>query len=105
MEVRVFIETNANYTDHDVFIRVDLPSVPRKGEAVYLETEQRKELERRACSSVSKASEYAPKWFFRKSHDCVEPKEEDLKNLSFIDAVEVNRVFWSGKGFVGVVLE
>lgn len=91
-KIRVHIRNKAVLIDEAVFIDIELPSIPRKGEIVFLDEKLIEELENKAKSSLINSKSYAPKWFYGTSYDCNDPKKENLIDLSFIDAKFVDSV-------------
>lgn len=78
--------------DDNVCVQIELPAVPRIGEIVYLDNDLMQVLEDKAKSNLAVAREYAPKWFYGHSSGCEEPKQENLIDISFGDAVRVDSV-------------
>lgn len=78
--------------DDDVCVQIELPAVPRIGETLYLNNDLKQVLVDKVKSNLAVAREYAPKWFYGHSYDCEEPKQEDLINISFDDAIRVDSV-------------
>ena len=93
--VRVHVQNEFVAMDNHVWVDITLPVPPRTGETLFLDGKLRKELESKATSSLYIAGFYAPMWFYRKSYDCKNPKEENLEDLSFEDALDIVRIVYN----------
>ena len=104
-KIRVHINNENEYIDNRVFVDIELPAVPRKGEFLYLGDNLSK-LEEKAKEDLTIAKDYSPKWFYGASSACQEPKQENLKDLSFADAIQVSSVAYiSGEDIVHVEID
>lgn len=76
--------------DDKLFVIVNLPAVPRKGEWLRLTNDVLLELENKAKSDLVIAQDYM-KYFYSKSFhkDWFEVKKEHLQDLSFEEAINV----------------
>jgi hypothetical protein len=92
----ILIKNDYDFLVSDVGVEIQLPAVPRKGEILYLTDEQIEVLENKAKSDLKIAKYYAPKWFYGDSRFCKEPKQENLQDLSFSDAMYVKEVVYYG---------
>jgi len=92
VQIKVHIKSDNDFLDERVSVVINLPVVPRAGETLYLTEELRLELETKARMDLRLAAKYAPKWFYGASSQCREPKPENLKDLSFEDALFVSSV-------------
>ena len=92
VKIRVHIHSEEAFMDEKVFLDIELPSVPQKGDTLFLTEEQKNELVKQATSSLIVANRYAPKWFYDGSFHCKHPNEENLDDLSFEDALTVHQV-------------
>ena len=88
----VHIKNGYTYIDNNVCVQIELPAVPRKGEFLYLQNDLKQVLEDKVRSDLEIARVYAPKWFYGHSYDCEEPKQENLEDISFDDAIIVDSV-------------
>lgn len=88
----VHIKNENNYIDDNVCVQIELPAVPRTGEFLYLQNDLKQVLEDKVKSNLEVAREYAPKWFYGNSYNCKELKQENLTDLSFDDAINVDSV-------------
>lgn len=88
----VHIKNENTYIDDNVYVQIELPAVPRKGEILYLDNDLKQVLEDKAKSNLEVAIKYAPEWFYGHSHNCEELKQENLTDLSFDDAIYVDSV-------------
>ena len=88
----VHIKNENTYIDDNVCVQIELPAVPRKGEILYLQNDLKQVLEDKVKSNLEVAREYAPKWFYGHSYNCEEPKQVNLTDLSFDDAINVDSV-------------
>ena len=95
-KIKVHINNNNQFLDSDVFVEIELPAVPRKGDNLYLTQEQQEILKNKVKSDLKIAQNYAPKWFYRGSSGCENPKEKNLKDLDFGDAIFVDSVAFTG---------
>lgn len=86
-KVKVYIHSESVHHDEIVNVEIELPSIPRVGEYLYLTAELIAELENKAKSDLVVAIKYAPDWFFGRSHNWRIPKIGNLKDLSFGDAI------------------
>ncbi|WP_321514943.1 hypothetical protein [Marinifilum fragile] len=106
LKVRIFVKNENVYKDDNVFIDVQLPSVPRKGETIFLSEESYAELESKAKGNLEIAKRYAPKWFYGESFSVETPTEKDLDNLSFGDMMYVCDVFYiANNEIVNVIMD
>lgn len=88
----IHIKNENIYMDDNVCVQIELPAVPRRGEILYLNDDLKQVLEDKAKSNLAVAREYAPKWFYGHSYNCEEPKQENLIDISFDDAIHVDSV-------------
>ena len=88
----VHIKNENTYIDDNVCVQIALPAVPRKGEILYLQNDLKQVLEDKVKSNLEVAREYAPKWFYGHSYNCKKPNQENLIDLSFDDAINVDSV-------------
>lgn len=103
---RVHIKNELEYMDGDVFVEVELPCLPPVGSILWLSNQERKVLERMATKHTNIARRYAPRWFYGDSHSCSNPKEENLKDLSFSDANKVTDILFSkNREFVDIEIQ
>lgn len=88
IKVRIHIESE-EFMDVNVFVDCTLPSVPRKGEVLFITDDMSEELRKKAVKSVDIARIYAPKWFYGKSCgvDSEDVGVDNLINLIFVDAI------------------
>ena len=94
-KVKVHVANEYDFMDSRVAIDILLPATPRKGETLYLKDEQLRELEKQACQNLNIASLYYPKWFYGHSYNCDDPKESNLKDLGFDDAIFISSVAYN----------
>lgn len=92
----VYIKNDNEFIDSEVFVEIELPAVPRKGEILYLNEEQYEILENKAKSNLKIAKNYAPEWFYYGSSECQNLKKKNLKDLNFGDAIYVDSVVFTG---------
>jgi hypothetical protein len=105
-KIKVHIKNDNDFLDSNVFVEIQLPAVPRKGEILYLNEEQQEILKKKVKSDLKIAVNYAPKWFYGASSGCENPKEKNLKDLDFGDAIFVNDVVFSGDSeFIQIELD
>ena len=95
-KIMIHIKNESTYIDVNVCVQIELPAVPRKGDTLYLDNDLKQVLEDKAKSNLEVARGYAPKWFYGHSYDCKEPKQENLQDLSFHDATNVDSVAFNG---------
>jgi hypothetical protein len=93
-KIHVHIKNENTWMDKDVFVEIYLPSIPRKGEYLNL-GELTYELMRKAIKTVEIANRYCPDWFYGKSYDIDEAKEENLSDLNFEDAHVVSNISYT----------
>lgn len=91
-KVQVHVANECSFMDSRVFIDIQLPATPRKDEILYLKAEQFIELKRQACQNLNIAKDYSPKWLYGHSCNCDDPKESNLKDLGFEDAINISSV-------------
>lgn len=104
-KAKVFIKGEGILYDNEVCVAIELPSIPRKDEYLFMSPALVKELEDMARKDVDKAAIYAPEYFFGRSSDCINPKEENLADLSFEEANLVYEVFYvANDEYVYIVL-
>lgn len=96
IKVKIYIKSEQALYEEEVFIDAILPHIPNKGNIVFLENEQQYELESKAKSNLDIANKFAPKWFWGHSSgiERYEVKEENLKDLSFGEAMWVHNVVY-----------
>ena len=104
-KIMIYIANDNNFLDSDVCVEIQLPAVPRKGDILYLTDEQMEVLENKAKSDLKIAKYYAPKWFYGDSCSCKEPKQENLQDLSFEDAMYVRDVVYYGNSEIKIELD
>ena len=105
-KIKVYINNYNQFIDSDVFVEIELPAVPRKGENLYLTEEQQEILKNKVKSDLKIAINYAPKWFYGASSGCENPKKNNLKDLDFGDAIFVDSVvFTGGSEFIQIELD
>lgn len=92
IKIRVHVHNEELFMDEKVFVDIELPFVPQKGDALFLTEEHKNELVQQAKSSLIIAKRYSPKWFYGGSFHCKNPNEENLEDLSFDDALTVHQV-------------
>lgn len=80
--------------DEEVYVNISLPFLPPVGSILHITDEMQLQLEAMAKSSLDIAQRYAPKWFYGKSRNCDEPKDENLEDLSFSDALYVTKILF-----------
>lgn len=95
-KIKVHIKNDNDFLDSDVFVKIELPAVPRKGEILYLNKIQQEILKKKVKSDLKIAQNYAPKWFYGGSCGCENPKQKNLKDLNFGDAIFVDGVVFTG---------
>ena len=95
-KIKVHIKNHSDFLDSNVFVEIELPAVPRKTEILYLNEEQYEILENKAKSNLKIARNYAPEWFYYGSSGCQNPKKKNLKDLTFLDAIYVDSVVFTG---------
>jgi hypothetical protein len=95
-KIMVHIKNDNEFIDSEVFVEIELPAVPRKGEILHLTKEQHEILENKAKSNLKIARNYAPEWFYYGSSGCQNPKKKNLKDLTFLDAIYVDSVVFTG---------
>lgn len=94
-KIRVHIANDTKFMDPKVFVDINLPAIPRKGELIYLKNEQIRELEEKACEDIEDILfYYHPKWFYGYSCDCWTPKNSIIKDFDFGDANTVTDVLY-----------
>lgn len=96
IKVRIYIKSEYSLFESEVFIDALLPHIPSKGNIIYLDEQQESELELKAKSSLDIANKFAPRWFYGHSGNVEygEVIEENLKDLSFTDAMFVHNVIY-----------
>jgi hypothetical protein len=92
IKIRVHIHSEESFMDEKVFLDIELPFVPQKGDTLFLTEGQKRDLKIKAISNLIIAKRYSPKWFYGGSFHCINPTEENLEDLSFDDALTVHRV-------------
>ena len=95
-KIRIHVYTTSNtFFDENVFVDVNLPGIPRKGDYINIGYELLCELESKATSDINIAKEYY-EWFYGKSYGIKKDdiKKENLDDLSFSDAILVQNVLW-----------
>lgn len=95
-KIMVHIKNDNDFIDSNVFVEIELPTVPRKGEILYLNEKQQEILKNKVKSDLKIALNYAPKWFYGHSWECKKPKKKNLKDLNFNDAIYVDIVVFTG---------
>jgi len=66
-KVRIHIESKLDYMDESVFVNAELPSIPSKGDRLYLTNEMVNELELKVCSDDELARKYMTEWSIEES--------------------------------------
>ncbi len=103
---KLHVKTDNMYFDDKVFVNIQLPHTPRKGEVIYLKPEHYDELEKLAKCDLDIANEYAPKWFYGSSNNIIDLTEKDLENLQFGDANTVSNIIYEAdKDVTHIILE
>jgi hypothetical protein len=101
---RIHIENNINYIDQNVFIDIQLPSRPNKGDIIYLKESQLRKLESLATADLNIANCYY-NWFFGGKDEYGNIQEKDFEELDFGDAVHVKSICYvADQDFVHIVL-
>lgn len=95
IKIRVHIENDEDNTDQDVFIDILLPSIPQKGEILYLSQKSLEYLNGLAQKSVEVAQKYCPKYFYGASIQIEDVEEKNLCDLKFSDCIYVREVFFT----------
>jgi hypothetical protein len=93
-KIMVHISADNDFNDDRVCVQLELPAVPRKGEILCLGNDIVKILEDKAKADLETAQSYAPKWFYGRSYECSCPKNENLEDLSFSDAMYITSVLF-----------
>ena len=91
-KIHLHIHAPEDFIDRQVYVPIELPFVPQKGDYLYVPEELLHELENKARRNPEIAKRYAPKWFYHKSFGVRFPTEENLPDLSFTDAHTVHAV-------------
>jgi hypothetical protein len=105
-KIMVHIKNENTFIDDNVSVQIELPAVPRNGEFLYLDNDSIQILEDKAKSDLKIARNYAPKWFYRGSVKVEEVEQDDLINLSFHDAIQIDSVaFKANSDIIYVELE
>lgn len=96
IKVKIYIKSEQALYDEDVFIDALLPCIPNIGNLIFLKNEQQYELEKKAKTNLDIANKFTPKWFWGHSSriEYGDIKEENLKDLSFGDAMYVHNVVY-----------
>jgi hypothetical protein len=103
-KIMIYIANDNNFLDSDVCVEIQLPAVPRKGDILYLTDEQIEVLENKAKSDLKIAKCYFPRWFYGDA-SYKEPKQENLQDLSFEDAMYVRDVVYYGNSEIKIELD
>lgn len=93
-KVRIHICIGGADYNEGLYVDASIPYVPVKGEVLYLSDKILEELKQQIIDYPNRAKDYAPEWFFGSSYDCTDPKKENLKDLSFADAIFVDHVWY-----------
>ena len=105
IKCRIHIFNKEEFMDQDVYIEIMLPCIPQVGNNLDLSFELLYELEKKAKKHLEIAGRYAPHWFYGKSFDCENLKDENLQDLSFDDANTVKSVgFMANCDYVNIAL-
>jgi hypothetical protein len=91
IKVKVHVKNNVEYMDENVFVEIELPTLPRIGETLFL-GKLTENLRIMATKSICIAYVYCPRWFFGKSARIDEVKEENLEDLSFEDLLHITDI-------------
>jgi hypothetical protein len=91
IKCKVFIYSGNGFLDQHVSVEITLPSVPYVGSYLQM-SDLKDELELKAKSSPEIAQKYWPKWFSGSSKHSEKIELENLKDLSFADAMYVSSV-------------
>lgn len=98
IKVKIYIKSEYSLFEEEVFIDALLPNIPNIGNLIFLENEQQYELELKAKSSLEIANKFAPRWFYTTRSLNIKQggdvKEENLKDLSFGEAMYVHNVVY-----------
>lgn len=89
---KVHIYNEDNMMDENVYVNIRLPFLPPINSVIHLSDESVKQLEDMAKASLDIANRYAPRFFYGKSTNCYIVKKENLKDLSFSDAIYVKEI-------------
>jgi urease accessory protein UreE len=101
---RIHIENPINYIDQNVFIDIQLPSRPNKGDIIYLTDSQLIKLESLATAKLHIAKCYF-NWFFGGNYEYGNIQEKDIDKLNFDDAVHVKSICYvPDQDFVHITL-
>ena len=104
IKVRVHITNPIEYIDKDVFVEIMLPTLPRRGDTLYI---NRDSLEKQAKKSIEIAWRYFSMWWPGSIKES-EPRvitEDEREQLSFEDAILVQAVsFREGADYVDIEL-
>lgn len=94
-KIHVHVESESVYMDEDVFVFIELPSIPRKGEFIWLSSELIDKLEMQATKNLDIASRYL-QYFGGKSYNISYENlnEKNLKDLSFEDNIKIGCVWY-----------
>lgn len=92
IKCKIYIFSGNDFLDEKVCVEISLPCAPFIGSYLQLGDELKTELENKAKSSVNTALKYAPKWFYFGSKNVGAITDENLKDLSFADALYVSSV-------------
>jgi len=99
-KVKIHVCNDYTFLDDDVYVEIELPTIPRIGEIVYLNDDLFNKLEKQIKSSLKKAQEYCPKWIYGKSYDCDDPKKENLSDISITDIMYVTSIAYEANSDV-----
>lgn len=100
----IHIENDCMTMHHCISCLISLPFVPRVGDIVRLDENDYLELYSKAKSNLNELIYYTD-WFYGESYNCEKPKYENLKDLSFDDAIRVSEVeFVSGLDVINIEL-
>lgn len=104
--IRVHVQNESVFMDDAVHAEIKLPSIPRKGDYIQLSDDTIDFLRDRAVSSLDTAKNYFPRWFYGKYRDNDTVTKENLKDLSFEDAMLVVEVqFNEGEDFIDIEID
>lgn len=105
-KIRVHVQNESEFMDDEVYVEIELPTVPRKGDYLNLTEDAILLLQERATQSIVSAEKYFPRWFYGKYRDNDVISSNDLKDLSFEYVVLVVEVLFNeGEDFIDIELD
>lgn len=106
IKVKIYIKSEHALFEEEVFIDALLPCIPNIGNLIFLGNEQQNELEKKAKTNLDIANKFTPKWFWGHSSgiEYGDIKEENLKDLSFDEAMYVHNVVYEPNSEIVIIV-